>query len=88
MIGAASRYRELLTQLLIQRELAGGSLPEDVESELVEELDRCWWALGPAEQEKIEQELAAEVAPPTEPDLKMADTQLSPGSHEPPRKVA
>jgi hypothetical protein len=44
MIGAARRYRELFTGLLIERELEGGTLPEEIESHHVEELDRCWWA--------------------------------------------
>jgi len=38
MIGAAKRYRELVTRLLIERELAGGSLSEEHESRFVEEL--------------------------------------------------
>ncbi len=31
MIGAAKQYSELLTKLLVDRELAGGSLPEEIE---------------------------------------------------------
>ena len=54
MIGAAKRYRELLATLLVERELAGGSLSEEEESRCVEDLDRCWWAMTDSEQSETE----------------------------------
>jgi hypothetical protein len=51
------RYRILLTQLLFEREAAGGDLPEEEESRYVEMLDEVWWQLIPSDQEVIEQEL-------------------------------
>lgn len=88
MIGAATRYRELLTQLLMHRELAGGTLPEEVESQFVEELDRCWWALTPQEQGDIEQALGDETPPTASVDLRLADKAIAPGSHGLPREQA
>ncbi len=88
MIGAANRYRELLTQLLIHRELAGGTLPDDVEAQFVEELDRCWWALTSEEQSTVERSLDTEHPPPAEAELPLTDTVTVPGQHDPPRRAA
>ena len=88
MIGAAKRYAELLTTLLIDRELAGGALPDEVESRHVEELDRCWWAMTDAEQDDIERLLADEtpIAAPVE--LLQLDVLLTQGARELPRRAA
>jgi hypothetical protein len=59
MIGAAKRYREILMTLLMERELAGGSLSDDEESRYVEELDRCWWAMTDLEQAETEHAIAS-----------------------------
>jgi hypothetical protein len=53
------RYRRLLTQLLFEREAAGGELPEQEESRYVELLDEVWWQLSPSDQDLIEGELEA-----------------------------
>lgn len=52
------RYRALLAQLVFERAAAGGELPEAEESRFVTLLDELWWQLGPADQEKVERELA------------------------------
>ncbi len=88
MIGLAARYRELLMELLLSRELAGGSLPESIESDTVEELDRCWWALTAAEQAAIESELNSDVSPTAELDLRTVDSELTSGSRVLPRRAA
>ena len=54
MIGAAQRYRELVFDLVLRRELAGGSLAPAEEARLTGELDRCWNAMDDDEQEEFE----------------------------------
>lgn len=44
------RYERVLDGLLEAREAAGGELPQDVESEWVERLDRIWHTLDVQEQ--------------------------------------
>ena len=88
MIGAARRYRELLTALLIERDLAGGSLPEEIESRHVEELDRCWWAMTNTEQDEAEKAITDEQPIEAPPDLNALDVRLQQGEHELPRKAA
>jgi hypothetical protein len=51
------RYRALLTQLLVEREAAGGELSEEAESRLVPLLDEVWWQLSSSEQDQLEREL-------------------------------
>ncbi len=88
MIGAAKRYNELLTDLLVERELAGGSLPQETESRFVEELDRCWWALTPSEQDEIERATAAEHDLSAPVSLSEEDVALPEGARVMPRKAA
>ncbi len=88
MIGAARRYRELLTALLLDRELAGGTLPEDVESQHVEALDRCWWAMTNAEQQEVERAIAAEGPVEAPNDLRAEDVRVEKGNHHLPRRAA
>jgi hypothetical protein len=87
VIGAARRYREMLTSLLMEREIAGGSLPEEDESRYVEELDRCWWAMSDADQQEVERAIAGDpVAAPAQLDLE--DVRVERGQRDPPRKAA
>jgi|HubBroStandDraft_4_1064222.scaffolds.fasta_scaffold1949293_1 hypothetical protein len=88
MIGAARRYRELLTALLIERELEGGTLAEEIESQHVEELDRCWWAMTSAEQQDIERAISDEQPIDGPADLGVEDVSVQQGEHELPRKAA
>jgi hypothetical protein len=88
MIGAARRYQELLTALLLERELAGGALPQDLESRHVEELDRCWWAMTTGEQEAAERAIADEQPIDAPADLGEQDVIVEPGEHAPPRRAA
>jgi hypothetical protein len=88
MIGAAKRYRELLMALLLERELAGGTLPEEIESRHVEALDRCWWAMTNAEQEAVERAMADEQPIEAPADLRVEDVRVEQGKHELPRKAA
>lgn len=52
------QYRKLMNELLISREIEGGSLPDEIESSYVERLDTLWWKLSPSEQEEYEDERA------------------------------
>jgi hypothetical protein len=88
MIGAARRYRELLTALLMERELAGGTLPEESESNHVEELDRCWWAMTGVEQQEVEREIADEHLIDAPADLDAEDVSVQKGERGPPRRAA
>ena len=88
MIGAARRYRELLTALLMERELAGGTLPDEAESSHVEELDRCWWAMTGAEQQEAERALADEHLIDAPADLGAEDVSVQKGEHALPRRAA
>ncbi len=88
MIGAAQRYRELLFDLVLQRELAGGSLAPAEEARLVADLDRCWNAMADEEQDEMERALAQQ-APPSAPEsLAAEDHAVERGAHLPPRKAA
>ena len=51
------RYRILLSQLLFEREAAGGDLSEEEESRFVASLDELWWQLSSSDQEQVEREL-------------------------------
>jgi len=84
----ASRYRELLSALLLERELAGGALPDEIESERVEALDECWWAMTNAEQEEIERSMATEARIEAPSDLGAQDVEVEEGKHVLPRKAA
>ncbi|HEX7477299.1 MAG TPA: hypothetical protein VF331_05795 [Polyangiales bacterium] len=88
MIGAAKRYSELLTKLLVDRELAGGSLPEEIESHYVEELDRCWWAMTSAEQDEFERTARVEHAVTAPTSLDEEDVTLLDGARTMPRRAA
>lgn len=85
MIGAARRYAELMLELLLERELAGGELPEAEESRRVAELDRCWWAMTNEEQADYERWLAASKPPDAPAELELKDVIVSEGSTSSPR---
>lgn len=88
MIGAARRYRELLTQLLLEREEKGEAWLEADESRFVEELDRCWWAMTDAEQDEVERTLADEAWANAPVDLSFEDVRIERGQQTFPRKAA
>jgi hypothetical protein len=81
------RYRVLLSQLLFEREAAGGDLPEEEESRYVELLDNVWWQLSPSEQEQIERELK-QVAVQVAEEPRLVDLALAEGSSALPRRAA
>ena len=86
MIGARERYIELLTELLLQRALAGDELPEEEEARYVDELDRCWWAMSKSEQDEVERAIADQPSLGAPVDLGESDTEVRRGAKEPPRK--
>jgi hypothetical protein len=85
---ASQQYRELLYRLLLERELAGGVLPEEDESEYVSQLDQLWWEMTPEEQNQIERELAEDNAPAAPPELGQTDQEVELGQRVPPRRAA
>lgn len=86
MSSAATKYRELLATLLVERELAGGSLPEDDESRYVEELDRCWWGMTSSEQEEVETSMTTDAILDAPGELNSVDVLVAKGEHRLPRQ--
>lgn len=88
MIGAAKTYYRLTMQLLIEREVMGGALSDEDEARFIEELDRCWFAMTPEEQEEAEN-APLDVTPLGAPtDLQARDAVAVAGSADPPRRAA
>jgi hypothetical protein len=81
------RYRVLLTQLLFEREAAGGDLPEEAESRYVELLDEVWWQLDPSDQEQVERELK-QIAVHVGEEPALVDLEVMEGSSALPRRAA
>jgi hypothetical protein len=77
------RYRALLGELLLVRELDGvnGVLPEDTESAYVDRLDALWWQLSEEEQAAYKQ-----IAPDAPQDTHLVDVSVSIGSTTLPRR--
>jgi hypothetical protein len=88
MMGAYERYSELLVDLVLTRALAGGNLPDLLESEYAENLDRCWWAMSEEERLRAEVELAPDLPPVAAAELDEVDVAVEQGQHTPPRKAA
>lgn len=82
------RYRALLTELLFEREAAGGELSEEEESHYVERLDAIWYSLQPAEQELIDEELAQPQPTATSTEFSFVDCVVDEGSSQMPRRAA
>lgn len=80
MTRAATEYREKMLLLHLDRESAGGTLPEDVEAAKTAELDRLWGQMTPEEQE------AAERPPEAKADLGLVDVVVRPGDRHLPRR--
>lgn len=55
---AAQRYKELMSDLLLRRDSAGGDLAEEEEVRFGEALDACWREMSGAEQAEIEEILS------------------------------
>ncbi|HEX3594558.1 MAG TPA: hypothetical protein VHU80_05635 [Polyangiaceae bacterium] len=85
---APKQYREILTTLLLERELAGGSLSDDDESRYVEQLDRLWWAMTDDEQNEMEQAIAGNQPVDAPVDLRAEDVVVAHGEHRLPRQAA
>jgi hypothetical protein len=82
-----ARYRVLLTELLFEREAAGGDLPESDESRYVALLDEIWWQLSPSDQEQVEDELKhSSVEVNEDPDF--VDFPVAEGTSTLPRRAA
>jgi hypothetical protein len=81
------RYRILLSQLLFEREAAGGDLPDEEESRFVALLDEVWWQLSPNDHEQIERELR-QVAVQVGEEPELVDLAVAEGSSALPRRAA
>jgi hypothetical protein len=78
MSPAATRYRLLLTQLVLDRE----TNPKADEEPAYAELDTLWWAMTDDEQAEIERRLASPEAPES---LHLVDALVPLGSSTFPR---
>lgn len=63
MIGAATRYRELVAELLLLRALNEGELPLAEEVRFAAALDNCWTMMDELEQAQVERTTAAALHP-------------------------
>lgn len=88
MIGAKRRYGELLIQLLLFREAAGGELPPEDEARMVSELDRCWREMSEEERQESELGFAGRPVPPAPDSLHEEDLVVPDGSRIGPRRAA
>lgn len=88
MTSSLDRYRSLLTELLFEREAAGGELSEEDESHYVERLDTVWHGLTPEEQDTIDAELAEPELAAVSEELSLVDCLVVEGSSEMPRRAA
>jgi hypothetical protein len=88
MSESMNRYRALLTELLFEREAAGGELSQLEESLFVERLDQVWWQLSSAEQDIVDEELARAPNPRVIDQPALVDCAVSEGSSAAPRKPA
>lgn len=86
MKGAATRYRELLIELLIERKLNGGRLTDQTEAERAAQLDMCWQSMSGDEQD--EAEIWWKSAPGGPERLSMLDVNVDKGEHLLPRRAA
>ena len=73
----------LMTELLLERELAGGKLSLEVESDYVARLDALWWKLTDEQQDALEAEINRTPGAPLS--LGLQDVEVSPGCRHIPR---
>jgi len=71
------RYLGMLTELLLERELNGGTLPMDVESERSAKLEEIWWQLSDEEQDEVEEVFKRPIEAPV--DLGLVDMPAESG---------
>lgn len=88
---ALRQYRRLARELLLTRELAGGSLPQDVEAERADELDLHWRNMSNEERRIIEDELVDRtltlpVTADAPQQLVAGDVLVGEHAHTPPRR--
>ena len=88
MIGAARRFSELMSDLLLRREIAGAPLSQEEESDAAAELERCWWAMTQEEQADSERVFSAQHVPGAPAELDQLDEAIKAGSRSFPRKTA
>ena len=85
MIGAARRFSELMIDLLLQREIAGGPLSQEDEAAAAAELERCWWGINAEEQVELERIYSAKYFPSAPTRTNLLDVVLEKGARSPPR---
>lgn len=88
MIGAAKRFSELMNDLLLRREIAGGPLSQDEESEVAAELERCWWEMTDEEQAASEAMFSRAQPPGAPARIDQLDEVVEQGASTPPRRKA
>jgi hypothetical protein len=85
MIGAAQKYRELVLELLFEREAAPDGLSQETEAQYAGALDRCWRAMSEEEQDAVEGEFASKVPPTVSQEPRWRDREVNKGATELPR---
>ena len=85
MNGAARTYRELIVELFLARQWAGGALSQVEEARFAGALDRCWNAISESEQDEIESELASNSVPQVSEEPNQEDREVVTGSTGLPR---
>jgi hypothetical protein len=71
------QYLGMLTELLLERELNGGTLPMDGESERSAKLEEIWWQLSDEEQDEVEEVVMRPIEAPV--DLGLVDMPAESG---------
>jgi hypothetical protein len=87
MIGAARRFRELMSDLLLQREHSGGWSQAE-ESEFAVALERHWWEMSDDEQADAERQFAADRRIEAPAEIAFLDSPVAQGTSAPPRRAA
>jgi hypothetical protein len=85
---AARRYKELMSDLLLQRELKGGQLPAIDEAQFVADLDECWHSMTDAEQAEVEEMFAPRRQPKVTRELSAVERPVAKGARNTPRRAA
>ena len=86
MSPAAEEYAELELKLLVGRML--GTLAEQREDELLEEMDRVWWQMSAADREWAERRARGRASVEAPASLDLRDCVVSEGEHQLPRQAA
>lgn len=86
MTSAASQYEELQKSILRGRAL--GTLPEEAEDSLLEQMDDLWWEMTEEERREADRRAAESQHIRIREELHHRDTSLPQGANSLPREAA